>query len=130
MFAITQSLVQARGRAVTIIIYYCGSSGSSAKWNGHASKVVADVKLSRMVSVSKWHSKISHASNTFVNYFALKFTIFNQRDPLAADDGSRKHSTTLERRRRGNNEFNDATVREFRTGAGGRRETSNLIVVA
>ena len=34
MFLITRSLVQqARGRAVIIVIHYCGFSGSSANWN-------------------------------------------------------------------------------------------------
>ena len=53
------------------------------------------------------------------------------RDPLAADDGSKKKtSTTLERQPREINEVNDVTVQGFPIDAGGRWETSNLIVVA
>ena len=41
-------------------------------------------------------------------------------NPLAADVGSRKNSTTLKRQPRANNEVNDFTVRGFPIVAGGR----------
>ena len=66
--------------------------------------------------------KNSHDGNTFPTpsqtTVALRFLYY--RDPLDADDGSRKNSTDLECQPGGNNEVNDATVREFRTGAGGK----------
>ena len=47
-----------------------------------------------MVIVSKWHSKSFHGSNTIPTpsqtIVALRYTILYYRDPLAADDGSKK----------------------------------------
>ena len=72
-------------------------------------------KNSCMVIVSKWHSKISYSSNTFPTTsqttVVLRYTILYHRDPLATDNGSRKHSKTLKCRPRGNNEVKDVTVR-------------------
>ena len=91
-------------------------------------------KNSRVVIISKWHSKISHGSNTFLTpsqtTVALRYTILYYTDPLAADERSRKNSTTLERQPGGNNETNEVTVRGFPIDASGEWETSNLIVVA
>ena len=62
--------------------------------------------------------KISHDGDVFTTpsrtTTALSDTILYHWDPLAADDVSRKHSTTLECRPRGNNKVNDVTLPGFR----------------
>ena len=111
---ITHDLVQARGRAVIVIIRYYDYSGSSANSNSSSLGSAAVRKNSRMVIVSKWHSNISHGGNNLQipsrTTAALRYTILYHRDPLAADDGSRKQSTNLEHRPRGNNEGNDVKL--------------------
>ena len=82
-------------------------------------------KNSRMVIVSKWHSKISHGMqqhlpNTLRNNSCAQIHLLYYKDPLAADDGSRKNSTTLERQTGENNEVNDVSVRGFPIDAGRR----------
>ena len=108
------SLVQACGWVVTIIIHYCCSSGLLAKSNSPSLESSSGWKISHMIILSKWHSKISHASNTFPTLsraiFAFRYTILYHRDPLAPDNGRRKHSTTLEHRLRRNNKVNDVTM--------------------
>ena len=94
LFLITQSLVQAHGWAFIIIIHYCGSSGSSAPSNSPSLGRSNLRKNLSMVIASKWHSKVSHGSNTFPTpsqtTVALSYTILYHGGPLAADDGSRK----------------------------------------
>ena len=73
LFLIAQSLVQARERAVTIVIHYCvvRFPGSSTNWlvpNLEHSKPRAECteKFVHGNTVSKWHPTISHAPNTFL----------------------------------------------------------------
>ena len=106
--------------AVINIIHYCGSSGLSANLNSPSLRSTIVRKNLHMVIVSKWHSKISHSSNTFPTpseiTVAFRYTIFYYRDPPATDDGRRKNNTILECQPGGNNEANDITVREMRAG--------------
>ena len=87
LFLITQSLVEARGRMVIIIIHYYDSSGSLVNSNSPSmpSLEFSNVrKNSHMVIASKLLWKISHGSNTFPTpsqtTVALRYTVLYYRD--------------------------------------------------
>ena len=52
-----------------------------------------------------------HLPNTLTNNCSLRYTFLYYTDPVTADDGSRKHSATVERRPGGKSEVNDVIVR-------------------
>ena len=100
-----QSLVQARWRAVIIIIHYCGFSGSSANSNSPSLGRNNVRKNSRVVIVSKWHSKVSHSRNSFPTPSYTSFYITGI--PYISWWLEQKNNTTLERQPDGDNEVND-----------------------
>ena len=111
LFLITRSLVQARGRAVVIIVHYCGFSGSSANSNSPSLGSSNVRENLRTAIVSKWHSKDlpqqQHLPNTLTNNCCTQIHHFMLQGSSSRWRWVQKNSTTLKREPGGNNEVND-----------------------
>ena len=57
----------------------------------------------------------------------IRYAILHYRDPLAADDVSRKNPTNLELQTDGNNGVNDVTLRGFLIDAAGNEKQEILL---